>query len=336
MAAPECGDDLDGQSRGFGRCGLCGACTQRGSHHTPPWQKSFVSFELAGAVASRGGRHAIGGVSERHYRHSGGGDEHPGRIPAVIISGCDSRYERAAMVARAAGFAPTWLVGVFRQNVAARPGCVWPSANERNLLHAHRNAWSLIASSNVSMAVIEDDIEMITGAAAIRKDVLACETSYRAADTRGVPCQLLYLGLVDAYWATHALYITPAAARQLLRASRRPCPEPTDYHTHRMCLAPSTERLASWHVARELAAHCRAFSHVAREESEPRRLSSVSSRRQSHVLDGPSPRGPIRQMRPAELYGMGHLVQNRTRGYIHKLKGFDVVDEKGDGQGANC
>ena len=47
------------------------------------------------------------------------------------------------------------------------------------------------------------------------------------------------------------------------------------------------------------------------------------------------------RLRAPELYGMGALVQNRTRGYIHRLRGFKVVDLQGhngtaDGQGANC
>ena len=331
-ASQTCASELSEKSRGFGRCGLCGACTQRGGRATPAWQKSYLSFELdgapvtagshsLGALSHGGGRHANGNANARHHRH---GDE-SNLIPAVIISGCDRRYERAAAVARAAGFAPTWLVGVFRQNVAAVPGCPWPSQNERNLLSAHRNAWSLIASTNTSMAVLEDDIELGTSAAAIRRDVLACDASYRGeADADGTACQLLYLGYVDAYWATHAPYIAPSAAKKLLRASGRHCPEPTDYHTHRFCLAPSTERLATWHVARNLSTNCRAFSPSVSGTLEP-----LAHRRQHAAFRSQS-------LRSSELYGMGHLLQNRTRGYIHKLAGFGLVEGTSDGQGANC
>ena len=51
-AAPqECADDLGKESRGFGRCGLCGACTQRERHARGPWQRSFISYEVARAAA---------------------------------------------------------------------------------------------------------------------------------------------------------------------------------------------------------------------------------------------------------------------------------------------
>ena len=363
-AVGECADDLQDQSKGFGRCGLCGACSQR-PKNAPMWQLSYVSYELASPTrhhagsATAGKRGANdggwrGGSSSPHGHHRT--DGHGAPIPAMVISGCNKRYERAAAVARSAGFAPSWSVGVFRQNMAAAPGCPWPSANERNLLAAHRNAWSIIANTNVSMAVLEDDIDLVSREASIREDIHACEASRAADAPASAPrCELLYLGFVDAYWATHALYITPSAARQLLTASGRWCPEPTDYHTHRFCssLQPDSDAssVAGWHTNRGLAERCfapfhqtgyaapaavpnrRLGSHGAELSLPPPHSSELSPNWQ--VLRDHAGDVAI-HLRPAELYGVGHFIQNRTRGYIHKQKGFTLVDSTGDGQGANC
>ena len=341
-APNECADELRELSRGYGRCGLCGACTARA---TPAaWQASYVSHELAPAERHRvggGKHHGSGGAARTHHnprRDGVAGDDGAAAaaladgataaaapLPAVIVSGCDRRYERAAAVARRAGFAPTWLVGVFRHNIAVASPCVWPSASELNLLTAHRNAWSLIANGNVSMAVLEDDIELASSAAAIRRDVARCEASRRAPRAAaGGACELLYLGFVDAFWATHALWVSPPAARALLQQTSRACSEPTDYHTHRLCLGRPTERSGSWHVNRVLLPRCHAPAPHAAPAGASRRLSAAA------------PASAAPRSRAPELYGMGHFIQNRTRGYIHRLRGFKLVDGGAGGQGANC
>jgi hypothetical protein len=93
-----------------------------------------------------------------------------------------------------------------------RPECSWPTPAERNLLASHRNAWSFIASTNVSMLVLEDDIELTSSALRMHADVQRCDASPE--------CAILFVGFVDAYWATHALYVTPWGARQLITTSR--------------------------------------------------------------------------------------------------------------------
>ena len=230
---PKCADDIRTESAGFGRCTLCGACTLRPGKR-PSWFKSYASFALNPAAAAVAPPPPPPPPPPSPPGLGGGVlDVHAPRIPALVISGCDVRYERAAAVARAAGLAPSWVVGVFGQNIAADSTyhprrCKWPSPVERNLLASHRNAWAHILAANVSMVVVEDDIHIGTGADALRRDVRRC-------DALGAACELLYVGYVDAFWATHALYVTPRGAKRLLALSSAKCPEPADYHTHRLC-----------------------------------------------------------------------------------------------------
>ena len=337
-AIGECADDLWKQSHGFGRCGLCGACTQRPNVRN--WQRSYTSYELAPSPPQSP---LLKAASHRET------------LPALIISGCDKRYERAAAVARSLGFSPSWLVGVFKQNVLQAPKCPWPTANERNLLMAHRNAWHLIANANISMAVLEDDIEIghAASAASVQREIAQCEESYSQGPWQlraSVPfsaswsprCELLFLGYVDAFWATHALWITPSAARRLLKDSHKWCPEPTDYYTHRFCSTQNrwttdkqeaAEYVATWHKDQKLASRCRmpgAGDGNGNGDETSSWLKWVG------LGGGRATNGVKLRMRPPELYGVGLLVQNRTRGYIHRLRGFGGADASGEGQGVNC
>jgi hypothetical protein len=269
------------------------------------------------------------------------GAPHPGDLPALIISGCRERYERAAEVARAARLSPSWMVGVFRQNVAVAGRCGWPSQVESHLLAAHRNAWSLIATTNVSMLILEDDVELVSSAAALHHDIFRC----KAAGTR---CKLLYAGLVDSFWSTHALYVTPQGAHWLLGASRAACAAPTDYHTRRLCDASettgstskeakreqATSLRSSWHRTFSMAAHCMTPSFNGALSSgflvEEQRLA------RGRAADSLNP--PHAYLRAPELYGVGHFVQNRSLGaYIHRVPGASrVAGIAADGQGSNC
>ena len=333
----ECADDIHTQSRGFGRCVLCGACTRR-ARPTAEWQKSYVSYALSPPpreVAPAGG--GVSSLIPEWLRGRTGAPASPTQasspLPALILSGCDRRYERAAAIARSASLAPSWLVGVFRNNIASAPRCTWPGAAERNLLAAHRNAWSIVAAANVSMLVLEDDVELASTAEALHADVQRCEASAQ----RG-GCELLLVGFVDAYWATHALYVTPRGARRLLHLSRPRwgCGEPTDYYTHRMCSTAVEgcafggncvkDRQASWYR-----------NHAA---LSPRCLAaSISQQLPIRNGDAQLHKNTPFRLRAPELYGVGHFTQNRTRGYIHRLQGFKLVGERTaskDGQGEHC
>lgn len=325
-APDECTDDL--RFRTPGRCTLCAACTQR--LPTPTWQWAFTSFALYERL--RGSPHD-GSASHRWARDGGDGAEAP--TPAAILSGCDKRYERAAAVARRAGLAPSWVPAVFPSNVhPERRDCSWPLPVERNLVAAHRNAWSLIASTNVSMVVLEDDIELAGSSARLQLDVRRCEARRT---TRDGACLVLFLGFVDAYWATHALYVTPPGARRLLERSSKRCPEPTDYHTHRLCLLTAD----FGQTDHRLAPHCLAPTGFHGHFQGHSHGSALHVAREAqHALARPALERS-QALRAPELYGAGHFTQNRTLGrYIHSqnaLNGrFGGGTKPTEGQGANC
>lgn len=322
-APPSCADDLRKASGGFGRCSLCGACQRRLGGRQPSWQGSFASYEVTSPSRSQPPDSSSQHEQQQVQR----------RLPALIISGCDTRYERAAAVARAASLDPTWLLGVFPENVhPSGPRCSWPTVGERNLLVAHRNAWSVIASSGVGMVVLEDDIELATSPASLRRDVRRCETLGGHGG-----CALMLLGYVDAYWATHAMYVAPEGARKLLKESAGQCAEPTDYHTHRLCVGDlnqgkphvrdaETATPSTWHRQHRLSGHCLAAN------------ASVSGAEMTQLLlrHGRGARASAVRLRAPELYGVGHFVQNRTRGYIHAARGFAKIAEDAKGQGSHC
>ena len=181
-APPTCADDLRKVSAGFGRCSLCAACTSRARGWS--WHASYTSYEVAAPQLPpnrwphpSSASSSVAPPAPRSRPHAR--PSRPTPIPALIISGCDARYQRAAAIARSAGLNPSWLVGVFPENTHPSlqwRGCKWPTPAERNLLAAHRNAWSC-ANSGVAMAVLEDDIELMTSAHAVHDDVRRCEAT---------------------------------------------------------------------------------------------------------------------------------------------------------------
>lgn len=286
-APDECADEMRASQHAPGRCMLCAACTQR--HRQPQWQSSFTSFALAvpppttvpAAMPGRLRHPRSSGARFSGARSSGARATVASYVPTLILSGCDWRYERAAAEARRALLSPSWMPGIFSHNIGrSSHACRWPTAGETRLLAAHRNAWSVIASSNRSMLVLEDDVEFVSSAAHLHADIRRC-------DERAT-CELLFIGCVDAFWATHALYISPRGARELLRRSAGRCAEPTDYHTHRMCM-----------LSGDFGQNDHRLSPRCAEPSESQ-----------HADAG--------RLRAPELYGYGHFVQNRTIGlYLH-------------------
>ena len=157
------------------------------------------------------------------------------------------------------------------------------------------------------------------------------------AEPRRAPraCEVLYLGYVDAYWATHALYVTPAGARRLLAASGRWCASPTDYHTHRLCVGDISPKVggsdnfgqtanpSSWHREHSLSASCLApnithasYLHQGSRPASGRGNGGSWSRTASSQASGGAAAGM--RLRSPALYGMGHFVQNRSiPPYIH-------------------
>lgn len=202
---------------------------------------------------------------------------------------------------------------------------------------------SLVASLVASQVVLEDDVELTTSAHAVSSDIHKCDALGAAGG-----CTLLLLGYVDAYWATHALYVTPAGARRLLATSDGWCAPPTDYHTHRLCVGDAgkdesfekTASPSSWHRSHALEGNrCLAANTSGASSGGGGGDSGVSSNAARAIAAALGGAGVTRlAFRPPELYGMGHFVQNRTRAYIHGGNGFALVNlssSRGQ-QGANC
>lgn len=83
-----------------------------------------------------------------------------------------------------------------------------------------RSAWRLIALSNRSMAVFEDDISYPVGTAPFALRAALCAFISDAERRGGRAGTLAYMGYYvrqSQCWATHAVWATPQAARTLLQ-----------------------------------------------------------------------------------------------------------------------
>jgi hypothetical protein len=145
----------------------------------------------------------------------------PPSLPALVISGSPSRFERAAAVVRRMGFAPSLSQAVFAANgertsdgggARGRIGSVrLRNACEGNNGHreAMRRAWATIASANRSMGVFEDDVAAARGCGA--RDVR------RHIDEHMAWADVVFLGAcVTDFYCTHAQFVTPRGAAKLL------------------------------------------------------------------------------------------------------------------------
>ena len=143
--------------------------------------------------------------------------------PALILSSSLERFARAAAVANALGFRSTHLAAAFPPPSESPAwdrvtgGC--PRDGYNGVRASHRNAWGLIDAANTSMAVFEDDIGAIATNASQVRDFLAEATHgrYDVAFLNEV-CPLDRGG--GAFLSQAALWLTPFAARRLLKATR--------------------------------------------------------------------------------------------------------------------
>lgn len=160
----------------------------------------------------------------------------PVNITGLIIATTLNRYERAAAEVRKSDIRSTvWIPAVFleERNYSMCGG------GGNGLRHAMRNAWNLIASSGVGMAVFEEDVsfavpERLWGAAN------ASVARYIATRCLARPgkCDLAYLGQWNDFFTTHAIYIPPWTAVQLLAmtSSCYPWRAQIDQPMHARCL----------------------------------------------------------------------------------------------------
>ena len=133
----------------------------------------------------------------------------PINITALIIASTLARFERAASEVRKSDIHSTvWIPAIFL-NEANYSMC---GGGGNGLRHAMRNAWNLIASAGVGMAVFEEDVRY----AGEGRNISVSEHIVRRCLQRTELCDLAYLGEWNNFFTTHAIYVPPATARKLL------------------------------------------------------------------------------------------------------------------------
>jgi hypothetical protein len=133
------------------------------------------------------------------------------RLLGAVISQGGSRFARARAVLHRAGFEALHFPAVF---VTPRSPC----EGYNGLRVASRNVWKTIARTNTSMAVFEDDIILHSSFARWDPERVAQHICTYIRST-APSADVIYLGHLDAgnvKWGTHAMWISPAAARVIL------------------------------------------------------------------------------------------------------------------------
>jgi len=150
-------------------------------------------------------------------------------LPAFVVS-TEERFERAAGQARGAGFTPVRVPPVF----AAGDTCGGRALPGNGHRLAFRGAWQRIAYRNASAAVFEDDILATGGASA---------AAVRAHISGAGGADVVFLGgdgKRTSFLTTHAIWLSPHAARQLLHYTDRCLDGPrafVDQTIHCLCVA---------------------------------------------------------------------------------------------------
>jgi hypothetical protein len=186
---------------------------------------------------------------------------------------------------------PEWILGI-PQNTTVSVGssCAKLSRQQQadvNVVVANQQAWQrILQGRHVGAFVFEDDVEFVSTPELLQRDVDRCNSDAN--------CSILFGGFVDAYFATHALYVKRSGAHRLLGESRnswgrcRGKVVPLDHVTKQLCARKASwyqERRTPWYLVTGLEPFCM----------------------------GPSPVPTDRtRLRPSGLAGLGHFVQNRA------------------------
>lgn len=137
-------------------------------------------------------------------------------ITALVIATSAQRFERAAKEIMKSDIRSTvWIPAVFL-NETNYTLC---GGGGNGLRHAMRNAWNMIASTGVGMAVFEEDVVY---AATQRNDnetdgttSVSAFVQSKCLQSKG-RCDLAYLGEWNNFFTTHAIYIQPHTAHWLI------------------------------------------------------------------------------------------------------------------------
>ena len=130
-------------------------------------------------------------------------------ITGLIIASSMERFERAAAEVRKSDIHSTvWIPAFFLEE----KNYTLCGGGGNGLRHAMRNAWNLIASSGVGMAVFEEDVAY----AGVGKNASVSHFVESKCLRPGAKCDLAYLGEWNGFFTTHAIYIPPRTAVSLL------------------------------------------------------------------------------------------------------------------------
>ena len=139
----------------------------------------------------------------------------------LVISSSHQRFERAKVEIGKCGFYPIVMLPHITKTDKR---C---NSTEDNIKLAHRNAWSLVASLNKTVAIFEDDVVLFEP----NKCIAAARNMDRHTD-------VLFLGEYPVFWALHAIVWTPRAANYMLdrsRACERSRGKGVDLHLRNAC-----------------------------------------------------------------------------------------------------
>ena len=168
------------------------------------WSSSRVAKRLAGP-SNRIVPHDAFGSPLTCAAHSPAINNDTDDLHALVISGSSSCFERAKLqLLRLAGFAHVrWTHAIHDDGGTNKDNKCKDSQLQRTydgIVGAHRAAWTAVVQSNRSMAVFEEDAELIGDKLDVRAAVRAC--------TSAAACDVSYLGLTGDFFSSHAYYIT--------------------------------------------------------------------------------------------------------------------------------
>ena len=134
------------------------------------------------------------------------------RLLSAIITEGGSRFARARALVESLGFEALHFPAVF---VKPRPPCV----GFEGLRLASRNVWRAILATNTSMVVFEDDVILHAYYKQQLYPDVANDICRHVKYAQEAGKDLVYLGYIgegNVRWGTHAMWITPFAAKFLL------------------------------------------------------------------------------------------------------------------------
>ena len=149
--------------------------------------------------------------------------------PLLIISNEARCFERTQAVARVAGFTgevthvPASFVSAETVLRRCCPGGYCGKGSRLKPvsravmdggMQAHRKVWQRVASSGVAHIILEDDVRLLGAPEDIAYALMRCHVAN---------CTVAYLGAGFDMLLSHAYYVTPIAAAQLLRQSSDWC-----------------------------------------------------------------------------------------------------------------